>query len=712
MIDEKFLAKLKQKMDLGAENAKVDDVLLVLELFKQISEVNEDLKEELEDMNIGIQQITTDIDKEFWLEIEDGKLTYGEGKIENPSFTFFCIIEILVGILYGEIDMTSAYMAGDISVEGNLQDAMALQEIIELSLEAFEDILAGEESTLDRYSDSVYYSKSKKKKLKPLRIENLQILNFKSFKELDFSFHKINIILGPNNSGKSNILRLLSLLKQTFTSSLTSSLLLNGTILNLGSFKDITYNFNEKDIILKLLIDIRKNEIYETLVRFNSDLLPIKELNCQFVYSFDKELDSIILKEFRLLDKAEKNTIFKSLIIPEDIVLNNKTRLNFLEELKQLQENLLNELKEYTSFFESYPKELKKEKYEDIRFNIPRFYSTKVIDEILNKLETFKFDFYADNTSFFPELRISEESDLDANIIERLRYEIGRPYLPRRKLDDNVKEKVNKLIRRINAFLRKRDSVYALFILLRTIQQNLEKYFENLFYIGPLRKSPERYYPILGEIAKDVGLRGEFVPQILKMIKEKTQYKEFNEKINFWLKKFEMVSKIIIGKYPEIPELISIFCEEYFSGVKTNLYDMGFGTSQVLPIIIEGFFISENSVLLIEQPEIHLHPKAQATLGDLFIEIAAENKILVIETHSEHLIQRIQRRIAEGTITNDDVAFYYIEMSEEGSKIQNLIINEDGYIENIPDGFFDEDYKEAYTHLTTVLEKKVSKNKS
>ncbi len=293
-----------------------------------------------------------------------------------------------------------------------------------------------------------------------------------------------------------------------------------------------------------------------------------------------------------------------------------------------------------------------------------------------------------------------------------MRYEIVNLNFSRRKLDDKVKERVNNLLRRTNAFLKKYDSVFALSKLLITIQQNLKNYFENLFYIGPIRKSPERYYPILGEIAKDVGLRGEFVPQLLKMIKEKIQYKEFNEKINFWLKKFEMVSKVIIGKYAKIPELISIICEEYFSGVQTNLYDMGFGTSQVLPIIIEGFFISKNSVLLIEQPEIHLHPKAQSTLGDLFIEIAAENKILVIETHSEHLIQRIQRRIAEGTISNEDVAFYYIEMSEEGSKIQNLIINEDGYIENIPDGFFDEDYKEAYTHLTTVLEKKVSKNKS
>jgi len=707
MIDEKFLDKLKQKMDLGPENANVDDILLVLEFYKQISEINEDLKEELEDMDIGVQQITTDIDKEFWLTIEDGKLKYGEGKLENPSFTFFSTKEILAGILYGEVDMTSAYMAGDITVEGNLQDAMAFQEIIELSLEAYEDLLAGEDSTIDRYPRRVYYSKYKMRKSIPLRIENLQLVNFKSFKQLDFSLRKINIIMGPNNSGKSNILRSMLLLKQTFTSSLTSSLLLNGNILSLGSFKDITYNFNEKDIILKLIIDIRKNKIYETLIRFNSELSSLKELNCQFVYSFDAELDTIILKEFRLLDKSEKNTIFKSLIKPEDIIINNKTRLNFLEELEQSQKNLLNELKEFINFFESFTKELKiKKKYEDFRYRIPSFSSKRILDKIIDKLEIFKFDFYIDNTSFLPELKISEESELDMEFIKRLRYELAEPYFPHIKPGDNVDVKVKSLIRRTNAFLNKFDSVFALSRLLTTIQQNFKEYFQNLFYIGPLRESPERYYPILGEIAKDVGFRGEYVPQLLKMIKEKTQYNEFNEKINYWLKNFEMVSKVIIGKYKEIPELISIICEEYFSGVQTNLNDMGFGTSQVLPIIIEGFLILPNSVLIVEQPEIHLHPKAQSTLGDLFIEIAKDDKILIIETHSEHLIRRIQRRIAENEISNDEVIFYYVTMNNEGSQLQKLDLNEDGYIKEIPDGFFEEDYKEVFKHLMSVAKKK------
>ena len=109
--------------------------------MKEISGENEDLKEELEDMEIAIQLVFTDADKKFWLTVKEGALDYGEGDVENPSFTLSSTLEVGAGIVMGEVDATSAYMAGDITVEGNLQDAMAFQEIIELSLEAYEDLI-------------------------------------------------------------------------------------------------------------------------------------------------------------------------------------------------------------------------------------------------------------------------------------------------------------------------------------------------------------------------------------------------------------------------------------------------------------------------------------------------------------------------------------------------------------------------------------------
>ena len=141
MVDEALLKEMKGKFDAGAAAAAPADSLKVFELFKQIAEENDDLKEELEDMDITIQMILTDAGNRFWLKAHDGTLEFGEGDVDNPSFTFSATKEVGAGLLFGEVDATSAYMAGDITVEGNLQDAMAFQEIIELALEAVEDML-------------------------------------------------------------------------------------------------------------------------------------------------------------------------------------------------------------------------------------------------------------------------------------------------------------------------------------------------------------------------------------------------------------------------------------------------------------------------------------------------------------------------------------------------------------------------------------------
>ncbi len=140
MVDEALIKEIKGKVDAGAAAASPDDISRMYELFKQIAVENEDLKEELEDMDITVQMVITDIDRKWWMKAHDGMLEYGDGEIENPSFTFSATKEVGAGMLFGEVDATSAYMAGDITVEGNLQDAMAFQEIIELAMEAFEDL--------------------------------------------------------------------------------------------------------------------------------------------------------------------------------------------------------------------------------------------------------------------------------------------------------------------------------------------------------------------------------------------------------------------------------------------------------------------------------------------------------------------------------------------------------------------------------------------
>ena len=139
MVDQALIDKLKTLMD-DPSAATIEDYPQLLEFLKQVSKENDDLKEELEDMDIVVQMVITDKDKKFWLKAQEGEVDAGEGDIDNPSFTFSAAFETAVGMLTGEVDATSAYMAGDITVEGNLQDAMAFQEILELAMEAFEDM--------------------------------------------------------------------------------------------------------------------------------------------------------------------------------------------------------------------------------------------------------------------------------------------------------------------------------------------------------------------------------------------------------------------------------------------------------------------------------------------------------------------------------------------------------------------------------------------
>ena len=143
------------------------------------------------------------------------------------------------------------------------------------------------------------------------------------------------------------------------------------------------------------------------------------------------------------------------------------------------------------------------------------------------------------------------------------------------------------------------------------------------------------------------------------------------------------------------------------TGVTINITDAGFGTSQLLPILIQGLVAPEGSTLLLEQPEIHLHPKAQADLADFLIEVSQRGVGVIVETHSEHLLTRLRRRIAEATLDVDDVALYYITRTEGGSTVTSVEIDEYGQVPDAPREFFAEGFDETFTILEAVGERKM-----
>ena len=143
------------------------------------------------------------------------------------------------------------------------------------------------------------------------------------------------------------------------------------------------------------------------------------------------------------------------------------------------------------------------------------------------------------------------------------------------------------------------------------------------------------------------------------------------------------------------------------SDIENNIADVGYGCSQVLPIIVSGNSLVEGSTFIVQEPEIHLHPKAQAELGTFFYNLTRKKIQTLIETHSEHLLLRLQAHVAskKSNLSPDDIKIFYISKENGKHEYKEIKLNKDGYFaEDWPKGFFPERYLEAKKIASKSLE--------
>jgi predicted ATPase len=442
-------------------------------------------------------------------------------------------------------------------------------------------------------------------------LSKIRIKNFKCLKDTnEINIRPLTIFVGPNSSGKSSIIKMLLMLKQTIVSPDSNNpLIANGNLVEVGLYPDFVYN-GEYDRDLEIYFDI----IHQSPIKNKKENL-IKKISVHSVIYYNPRTAQIKLKESEVISSSSS----------QKITLNNSKRSYSLQ----------------LSHFER------------------------------GKEKTF----------------------------------LNKPVVPSKFCDI---ASINKLreseIRELVTLLKPTDIV--------GFGKIIEETIKKIYYLGPLRDTPRRIYAPRGETFDDVGLNGNrtidaFWLSQHSSIERLKKLEMFTEK---WIQKFEFASDIHLERLSKGKSLFKkgtsyyrVELSNFHSGYNSDLADFGFGVSQVLPIIIESFFVPSSSLVMIEQPEIHLHPKAQAILADLFIDAMRETKNqFIIETHSEHILARIRRRIAGKELKKEDVAIYYFEPTKNGTKIQEITLNDLGQYVNFPKGFFEEDLEESYEHMREI----------
>lgn len=253
------------------------------------------------------------------------------------------------------------------------------------------------------------------------------------------------------------------------------------------------------------------------------------------------------------------------------------------------------------------------------------------------------------------------------------------------------------------------------------IEQIIQFFTSKIRYLGPLRADPQaaqRFAP--SSELDDVGAKGEYAAAVYDANHNARirWYNPFNEKIergtlivalDTWARYLGVAYEVKIQMAGQSGVSWQVV---HIEGHKAlPLTAVGVGISQILPILVMGLLAPDSTLLLVEQPELHLHPGVQAHLGDFFMGLAKCGKQCLIETHSENLVSQLRYHIVQaGEQKNSGCLIYFVDQDEQGAARFNPIeISSQGNILNWPDGFFDETMLQEDRITAASLKKRAKK---
>lgn len=580
-------------------------------------------------------------------------------------------------------------------------------------------------------------------------------------------FRPLTIFTGANSSGKSTVLQSILLIAQTLKSQRTSkSVVLNGCIKKFGTYMDLVNDCDiRKNISLGFEISNFGDMVRETPIRWNEEL---ESIGCRLEFA-DNNADPLNPILVSLCMKTNGNSPENSLrIIRRDGQFSEKEQ-HVIDncEKKISDSDLMYKMTEFKSgVVGMYGRNDMLQNM--IGVNMSHFlpnYGIRYIS-LTERLEAVLDNFFGMGSSWgtigayryhFPQTALPDEfksammkvvEDIDHNDVHltservikqyaRLKKELERDFklenffelLHKARLSKEAKERYHKAMQSVvkkNTPERYMLTPLPSFVF-SGVEEVREYFTTKIKYLGPLREEPRALYPLDGnDSITDVELKGENTAAVFEANKnEEVEYispenfcdgfsgasktrATLSEAVNSWLEYLGVAQKMTTFDRGKMGHELKISTGQ--KGQTRDLTHVGVGVSQVLPILVMSLLAKRGDVLILEQPELHLHPRVQTRLADFFVTMELLDKQCLIETHSEYLINRLRFMVAKSddTALADNTTLYFVEKDADMgySKYRPVTINKYGVIEDWPDGFFDESEKMAVEILRAGMAKK------
>lgn len=512
-----------------------------------------------------------------------------------------------------------------------------------------------------------------------LVLENVRLFSGEGWK---FDLPPLTVFCGTNSAGKSTILKSILLLRQSQgiqegDTVSSGKLRFVGSQVDMGGYESfVTKKSSQTDLSISLTIEDQMPLFYYNILSEGKN----KSLFGKKVKSDNIELLPYLMTLKFTFCSAKKGideqVLLLSSIIEEDNYMDARGKLTNIECSLIVKEN------EILKWEVAGRKNRKNDKELEYFIRFPR--------KLQQHLDFMRVDTPIVNNMI--EMRTSLKGILPQHIISKWKMNIEKNKLIHDNSDSNT-------------------VAFPLPPVISEMIEDFKKALRYVHYIGPLRAPGKRYYMAS---ADDIGFDtvGEFLPYILRDKKDAkvvfckpginsdSEISNLATALNTWLYYLRTgdvpdsnvynIHEINVSTIQNV--LVQFTITSVGGAEKYSLADSGFGYSQVLPIIVRGLLAEEGSTLIIEQPELHLNPSLQVRLAEFFISLIKSGRQLLIESHSEHIVNALRVFCAEDNIHNlsEKTKIYFLKNENDSPVVKDMSIQPDGTVPGWPRDFFGE----------------------